>query len=63
MKESKSMMKREIDFMKRKKAPKDMLKHEMKEHEMSGGKKKYASGGAVRGTGCATKGKKFSGVY
>ena len=36
MKESKSMMKREIDFMKRKKAPKDMLKHEMKEHAMSG---------------------------
>lgn len=29
-----------------------------------GGKvKKYAGGGSVRGTGCATKGKKFSGVY
>jgi hypothetical protein len=24
---------------------------------------KYKSGGTVRGTGCATKGKKFSGVY
>ena len=24
---------------------------------------KYASGGSVRGTGCATKGKKFSGVF
>lgn len=24
---------------------------------------KYAKGGSVRGTGCATKGKKFSGVY
>ena len=30
----------------------------------NGGKvQKYAAGGAVRGTGCATKGKKFSGVY
>lgn len=62
MKDTKSMMKREISFMKRKKAPKDMIKHEMAEHA-SMGKKKYASGGAVRGTGCATKGKKFSGVY
>jgi hypothetical protein len=25
--------------------------------------KKFAAGGSVRGTGCATKGKKFSGVY
>ncbi len=62
MKESKQMMKREIDFMKRKKAPKDMLRHEMAEHATMG-KKKYASGGTVRGTGCATKGKKFSGVF
>ncbi len=63
MKDTKAMMKREIGFMKRKKAPKDMIKHEMAEHAAMGGKKKYAGGGAVRGTGCATKGKKFSGVY
>jgi hypothetical protein len=60
MKDSKKMMKREIDFMKRKKAPKDMLKHEMAEHATM---KKFAGGGSVRGTGCATKGKKFSGVF
>lgn len=59
MKDTKKMMKREIDFMKRKKAPKDMLKHEMAEHAG----KKFAAGGSVRGTGCATKGKKFSGSY
>jgi hypothetical protein len=57
MKDTKSMMKREISFMKKKKAPKDMVKHEMAEHKSMG----YASGGMVmRGTGCAVKGKKFT---
>jgi hypothetical protein len=46
-------------------AKKEVKAHEKQMHGMkNGGKvKKYASGGAVRGTGCATKGKKFSGVY
>ena len=64
MKESKKMMKKEVDFMKAKKAPKSMIKHE--ESEMKGMKKggkvkKYASGGLAAGhkaaDGCATKGK------
>lgn len=64
MKESPKMMKREIDFMKQKKAPKDMLKHEMAEHASMKKTKKMAGGGSVmRGTGCATRGKKFSGQY
>lgn len=39
--------------------------HEKKLHGMKcGGQvKKYAKGGSVRGTGCATKGTKFSGTY
>lgn len=37
-------------------------KRDMKDDEMMG-KKKYAKGGKVRGTGCATKGTKFSGAY
>jgi len=41
MKESKAMMKKEIGFMKKKGAPKSMIKHEMKE----AGMKKMASGG------------------
>lgn len=53
MKDTPEMMKREIDFMKRKKAPKDMLKHEMAEHATM---KKMATGGVVLGKGCATKG-------
>lgn len=63
MKDTPKMMKREISFMKQKKAPKDMLKHEMAEHaEMK--TKKMASGGSVmRGTGCATKGTKFRGTF
>jgi len=57
MKDTKAMMKREIDFMKKKKAPKDMVKHEMAEHKAMG----YAGGGMVmRGTGCAQRGKKFT---
>ena len=48
MKESKSMMKKEVSFMKAKGAPKSMVKHE--EAEMKGMKKggmAYAKGGSV----------------
>ena len=41
MKESKEMMKKEVSFMKKKDAPKSMIKHEMKE----AGMKKMANGG------------------
>ncbi len=63
MKESKAMMKKEVSFMKKKGAPKSMLKHEMKEAGMkNGGKvKKYAAGGLTGGhkaaDGIAMKGK------
>ena len=57
MKESKAMMKKEISFMKKKGAPKAMIKHEMKE----AGMKKMASGGLSAGhkaaDGIAKKGK------
>jgi hypothetical protein len=57
MKESKAMMKKEIGFMKKKGAPKSMIKHEMKE----AGMKKMASGGLAAGhksaDGVASKGK------
>jgi hypothetical protein len=57
MKESKRMMDAEIAFMKKKGAPKKMIKHEMDEKKSMG----YAGGGMVmRGTGCAQRGKKFS---
>ena len=66
--ESKKMIGKEIAFMKKKGAPKSMIKHEMAEKDAMGMKcggkvKKYAAGGSVRGTGCATKGTKFSGTY
>ena len=64
MKESKAMMKKEIGFMKKKGAPKSMIKHEMKEAGMKKGgmtMKKMASGGLAAGhksaDGVATKGK------
>ena len=63
MKESKMMVKKEVEFMKKKGAPKSMVKHEMKEAGMKyGGKvKKMASGGLAAGhksaDGIATKGK------
>jgi hypothetical protein len=63
MKESKAMMKKEVAFMKKKGAPKSMVKHEMKEAGMKyGGKaKKMASGGLAAGhkaaDGVAKKGK------
>ena len=49
MKESKEMMKKEVSFMKKKGAPKPMIKHEMKEAGMKyGGKvKKMAAGGVT----------------
>jgi hypothetical protein len=57
MKESKAMMKKEIGFMKKKGAPKSMIKHEMKEPGM----KKMAGGGLAAGhksaDGVASKGK------
>jgi hypothetical protein len=37
MKESKAMMKKEVSFMKKKGAPKSMVKHEMKEAGMEAG--------------------------
>ena len=37
MKESKAMMKKEVSFMKKKGAPKSMIKHEMKEAGMEAG--------------------------
>ena len=47
MKESKEMMKKEVSFMKKKGAPKSMIKHEMKEAGMKygGAAKKMANGG------------------
>ena len=48
MKESKAMMKKEVSFMKKKGAPKSMIKHEMAEAGMKkGGMAKYAKGGTV----------------
>ena len=47
MKESKAMMKKEVSFMKKKGAPKSMIKHE--ESEMKGRKMpKFAAGGAPK---------------
>jgi hypothetical protein len=62
MKESKMMVKKEIGFMKKKGAPKAMIKHEMAEAGMKhGGKtmKKMAAGGSAskRADGIAAKGK------
>ena len=50
MAESKKMMDREISFMKRKKAPRDMIEHEFAEKKSMG----YAKGGSFRGNGCAS---------
>jgi hypothetical protein len=49
MKESKAMVKKEVSFMKKKGAPKSMIKHEMAEAGMKyGGKvKKMAAGGVA----------------
>lgn len=45
MKESKMMMAKEVSFMKKKGAPKSMVKHEMAEAGMK--PKKYAKGGGI----------------
>jgi len=50
VKESKAMMKKELSFMKKKGAPKSMIKHEMAEA------KGYAKGGGIESKG-KTKGK------
>ena len=59
MAESKAMMKKEVSFMKKKGAPKSMIKHEMKEAGMK--PKKMASGGLAAGhkaaDGVAVRGK------
>jgi len=52
MKDSKKMVKKEIDFMKKKGAPKSMIKHEKSEMMACGGKpKKMAYGGGVETQG------------
>ena len=62
MKESKAMMKKEVAFMKKKGAPKSMIKHEEAEYGMKKGSKvhKYSGGGGVfrkAADGVASKGK------
>jgi hypothetical protein len=52
MKESPAMMKKEVAFMKKKGAPKAMIKHEMAEAKGKG----YARGGGIESRG-KTKGK------
>ena len=71
MAESKKMVQREVDFFKKKGAPKDMIKHEEREAKgmKAGGTVKLgmtgqaSGGGTARGWGAATKGRKFSGVF
>lgn len=56
MKESKMMMKKEVEFMKKKSAPKSMVKHEMAEAKgMKKGGMAYAKGGMAE---CKTVAKK-----
>ena len=56
MKESKGMMKKELSFMKKKGAPKSMIRHE--ESEMKGVKRMRSGGSASsRADGVAHKGK------
>ena len=70
MKESKAMMKKEVSFMKKKGAPKSMVKHEMAEAGMKyGGKVKKMAGGGMtksassRADGCAVRGKTRGKMY
>ena len=57
MKESKKMVGKELAFMKKKGAPKSMIKHEMAEAGMKkGGMAKYAKGGVTRADGVVSKG-------
>jgi hypothetical protein len=57
MKESKAMMKKEVSFMKKKGAPKSMLKHEMAEAGMKKMKSGGLAGGHKSADGVAKKGK------
>ena len=62
MKESKAMMKKEVAFMKKKGAPKSMIRHEEAEYGMKKGVKKMAGGGMTgsyrkAADGIASKGK------
>ena len=60
MRESKAMMKKEVSFMKKKGAPKSLLKHVMAEMRgMKKGVKKMSGGGSFRSAadGIAKKGK------
>ena len=52
MKESKAMMQKEVSFMKKKGAPKSMIKHE--ESEMKGMKKMAMGGGVMEKKGMTT---------
>ena len=62
MKESKGMMRKEVSFMKKKGAPKSMLKHEMAEmRDMKKGTKKMMSGGMGSSMGYAKGGMTKSG--
>ncbi len=71
MKESKAMMGKEVAFMKKKGAPKSMVKHEMAEMgamKKGGSVKKMASGGMTssaskRGDGIAQRGKTRGKMY
>ena len=58
MKESKAVMKKEVAFMKKKGAPKAMIKHEMAEAKGKG----YARGGGIESRG-KTKGKMVKMAY
>jgi hypothetical protein len=51
MKESKAMMKKEVSFMKKKGAPKSMIRHEEAEYGMKKGMKKMAGGGMAKSGG------------
>ena len=56
VKESKAMMKKEVAFMKKKGAPKSMIRHEEKEAGMKKGVKKMAGGGMAYSKGGSTGG-------
>jgi hypothetical protein len=58
VKESKAMMKKEVSFMKKKGAPKAMIKHEMAEAKG----KPFAKGGGIESKG-KTKGKTVKMMY
>jgi len=57
--DTKAMMKKEVAFMKKKGAPKSMIRHEEKEYGMKKGVKKMSAGGSFRSAadGVASKGK------